>query len=85
MFIFEKHGMQKSGFVCFGKSVVWYKGWNKNKKGGFQTPMHTMKLLQLVKLRSHGQKWDIPNLDAHPLKKTWESKINFYSLFHLEY
>ena len=26
----------------FVKSVVLYKGWNKDKKGGFQTPLHTM-------------------------------------------
>ena len=43
MFIFEKNMIcKRMGMFVFVKSVVWYKGWNKNKKGGFQTRLHTM-------------------------------------------
>ena len=40
--LFLKHMICKRlGMFVFVKSVVWYKEWNKNKNGGFQTPMQS--------------------------------------------
>ena len=79
------------GMFVFVKSVVWYKGWNKNEKGGFQTPC-TLWFFQAVfdlRIQSYYTKDNTQTTTLHPcvpviasflcLSASWAYSITLYT------